>query len=87
MLRDKDVIGVDLIKIVTLPRIITPKSSNTIQERKVTMPRDTNSEHPNNSEPKKLRNETIPPDIVHLIEEWSRLSTKQKNEIAKYTTK
>ncbi len=42
----------------------------------------TNSEHSANSEPKKPRNEPIPPDIVHLIDEISHLSTKQKNEIA-----
>ena len=33
MLRDRDVIGVDEIKVVTLPRTRTPNSSNTIQER------------------------------------------------------
>jgi hypothetical protein len=42
----------------------------------------TNSEDSANSEPKKPRNEPIPPDIVHLIDEISHLSTKQKNEIA-----
>ena len=80
-------IRVDLIKVVTLPRTIMPNSSNTIHERRETMPTGTNSEHSANSEPKNPQNEPIPPDIAHLIEEWSHLSTKQKNEIAKYTTK
>ena len=81
--RDTDVIGVYGVKAVTLPSIIMPNSSNTIQKRRATMPMGTNSEHSASNKLKNPRNELGPPDIAHLIEEMSRLSTRQKNEIAK----